>query len=58
MTKFKSDYCEISGVGPTMAFNRPKSLHKTKRVVKPNLQKWNGLIISNRVRRTLAKKAK
>lgn len=33
--------CFLCGKGPKSAFNRPHSLHKTKRVVKPNLQKFN-----------------
>ena len=30
--------CAACGKGTTIGFNRPNSLHKTKRVIKPNLQ--------------------
>lgn len=33
--------CFLCGKGPTSSYNRPHSLHKTKRVVKPNLQKFD-----------------
>lgn len=33
--------CQICGKGPQASYNRPHSLHKTKRVVLPNLQKIN-----------------
>jgi ribosomal protein L28 len=45
--------CQISGVSSRVGYNRPKSLHKTKRLIHPNIQKWHGLLITNRVRRTL-----
>ncbi|MEK7548536.1 MAG: L28 family ribosomal protein [Patescibacteria group bacterium] len=47
--------CEICGKGPVIGFNRPKSLHKTKRIVRPNIQRWNKLDICSRCRRTLVK---
>ena len=31
--------CEICGKGPQTGFNRPHSLHRTKRLFKPNIQK-------------------
>jgi ribosomal protein L28 len=49
-------YCRLCGKGPQMAFNRPKSQHKTNRVVLPNLQKWNGFYICNRCRKTINNK--
>ncbi len=33
--------CIVCGKGPVSAFNRPRSLHKTKRVVRPNLVKFD-----------------
>lgn len=49
--------CDLSGTRSQVVNNKPKSQHKTKRLVHPNLQKWNGLIITNRTRRTLKKYA-
>ncbi len=40
--------CQICGKKPTSGFNKPHSLHRTKRVVKPNLQKSEGKIICTR----------
>ncbi|MEK7171060.1 MAG: L28 family ribosomal protein [Patescibacteria group bacterium] len=48
-------YCQICLKSPQVGFNRPKSLHKTKRAIYPNLQKLDGLLICNRCRRSLAK---
>lgn len=50
-------FCEVCGKGDRVAFNRPHSLHKTKRRVSPNLQKYLGLLICQKCRRTL-KRAK
>lgn len=49
-------YCEICGKSTGSGYNRPKSLHKTKRQVHPNIQKWNGLQICTRCRKTLNRK--
>lgn len=38
--KFSSQFCQICFKGDSVSFNRPKSLHRTKRVVRPNLQKY------------------
>jgi ribosomal protein L28 len=46
-------YCQLCGKTAQSANNRPKSLHKTKRLMKPNLQKWNDLMICSRCRRTI-----
>lgn len=46
-------YCQLCGKSPQIGYNRPKSLHKTQRVILPNLQKWNGLLICNRCRKTI-----
>lgn len=51
-----SKFCYLCGKGDTMSLNRPNSLHKTKRVVKPNLQKKNGLTFCQNCFRTLKKK--
>ncbi|MBI2263500.1 50S ribosomal protein L28 [Candidatus Berkelbacteria bacterium] len=48
--------CQICGRRPRASYNRPKSLHKTKRMVYPNLQKWGGKLICTRCLRTLAAK--
>ncbi|HSX42159.1 MAG TPA: bL28 family ribosomal protein [Candidatus Saccharimonadales bacterium] len=49
----KNTFCALCGKTAVSANNRPKSLHKTKRLMRPNLQKWNGLYICSRCRRTL-----
>lgn len=41
----KSKTCEICGKGTTSAYNRPNSLHRTKRKIHPNLQKKNNKLI-------------
>ena len=48
--------CVICGKGDTVSFNRPHSLHKTKRIVKPNLQKKWGILLCQNCFRTLKKK--
>ncbi|MCX6809298.1 MAG: hypothetical protein NTZ65_00900 [Candidatus Berkelbacteria bacterium] len=56
-TRFKSkNACYLCGKGDTMSLNRPHSLHKTKRVVKPNLQKKWGVKFCQNCFRTLEKK--
>ncbi len=47
--------CLVCGKGDTMSFNRPHSLHKTKRVVKPNFQKKWGLELCQNCFRTVKK---
>lgn len=55
-TRHKSEkFCYLCGKGDTMSLNRPHSLHKTKRVVKPNLQKKWGLTFCQNCFRTLKK---
>lgn len=49
-------YCEICGKSTSVGYNRPKSQHKTKRLIQPNVQKWNGLVICTRCRRIISKK--
>ncbi len=46
-------FCQICLKQAQVGFNRPKSLHKTKKLVYPNLQKNNGLLICQRCSRTL-----
>ena len=50
-------FCQICLKSPQVGFNRPKSLHKTKKLILPNLQKLDGLLICTRCRKTLAKTA-
>lgn len=42
--------------GPQVAYNRPHSLHGTKRLVKINLQPFRGRRVCNDCRRTLTKR--
>lgn len=51
-----SKICEICGKAPMSGFNKPHSLHKTKRVVKPNIQKLGGLYVCTRCQKTITKK--
>lgn len=48
--------CQICHKKSVSGFNKPHSLHQTKRVVKPNLQKSEGKIICTRCIRTNYKK--
>ena len=45
--------CMLCGKGPHAAQNVPKSMHKTKRVVQPNIQKIGGIAMCTRCMRTL-----
>ncbi|MEK7143009.1 MAG: 50S ribosomal protein L28 [Patescibacteria group bacterium] len=47
--------CEICGKSPQTGFNRPHSLHRTKRLFKPNIQKKAGRLICAKCLRTLNK---
>lgn len=49
------DVCMICGKLPQMALHRPHSQMKTKRVVRPNLGKWQGAMICARCRKSLTK---
>ncbi len=49
------DYCVICGKGPQMGLNRPHSLKKTKKVIRPNLGVWNNLNICASCRKSLSK---
>ena len=48
--------CQVCGKGPVASYNRPHSLHKTKRVVYPNVQKVGGQIICTSCLKTITKK--
>ena len=52
-----SQRCTLCLRGPRVTNNRPHSLHKTKRIVQINLQKYHGLLICTRCRRTLTRHA-
>ena len=39
------DICAICGKHPQMAYNRPHSQHKTKKIVRPNLTKFMGAVL-------------
>ena len=45
--------CFACGKGPTASYNRPKSLHKTKRVVYPNLARFGQVMICTRCLKSL-----
>ncbi len=47
--------CDFTGKRPHAANNVPKSQHKTRRTVQPNIQKVGGVRMSTRFRRTLLK---
>ena len=45
--------CMLCGKGPVAANNVPKSQHKTRRMVQPNIQPVNGIKMCTRCLRTL-----
>lgn len=47
--------CAICGKKPVSAYNRPHSLHKTKTLKKPNIQKVSGLWVCTACMRSLDK---
>jgi len=47
--------CQICGKNLTVGFNRPHSLHRTKRKIRPNIQKIQGQIICTQCLRTKTK---
>lgn len=49
--------CEICAKKPVVGYNKPHSLHRTKRTVKPNVQKIQGKLICTRCLRTQNKKS-
>lgn len=48
--------CEICKKSPRVGYNRPHSLHRTKRTIYPNIQKIQGKIICTRCLRTASKR--
>jgi ribosomal protein L28 len=38
--------CMLTGKRPSAGNNKPKTLHKTRRMFKPNIQKFRGLKLS------------
>lgn len=51
-----SKTCGLCQKGDTVGNNKPHSLHKTKRTVKPNLQKKWGIMLCQNCFRTISKK--
>lgn len=49
--------CSVCAKAPTSSYNRPNSLHKTKRLVLPNLQVVDGQLICTRCLKTKYKKS-
>lgn len=49
--------CSICGKTDTVGYNRPRSLHCTKRTIKPNLQKKDNQLVCTRCLRTKIKKS-
>lgn len=56
--KVNNNSCQICGKKPQVGYNRPHSLHRTKRLINPNIQKNKGKKICTRCLRTLDKKSK
>jgi len=48
--------CQICGKSTTMGYNKPHSLHRTKKIIRPNIQKIEGQFICTRCLRTKAKR--
>jgi ribosomal protein L28 len=55
MRKITSNSCEECGKSDRVGYWRPNSLHRTKKVIKPNLQKHGDEIICTRCKRSIAK---
>jgi len=54
MTQTKTT-CDICKKTETYGYNRPHSLHKTKKTIKPNIQKNNGKKVCTRCLRTITR---
>lgn len=50
--------CSVCKKTNSKAWNRPKSLHCTRRTIKPNLQKKDNTLVCTRCLRTKNKKTK
>lgn len=48
--------CQICGKTVSMGYNRPHSQHRTKKQIKPNIQKIRGLYLCTRCLRTITKR--
>lgn len=46
--------CSICGKTAQSAYNRPNSLHKTKKKVYPNLQKYNNKLVCTKCLKKIA----
>ena len=53
MKSRKEQHCALCGKHNVASYNRPKSLHKTKRVLKPNLLTFGDAKICTRCLKTL-----
>lgn len=47
-----SEKCSVCGKGSVVGNNKPHSLHKTKRVIKPNLQIKNNELVCTKCIKT------
>lgn len=52
---YTKDICRGCGRNAQVAYNRPHSLHRTKRLVRLNLQKVHGVRMCTRCQRTVTK---
>jgi len=50
-----NEICHMCSKTVTTGNNKPNSQHKTRRLIKPNIQKIRGMIICTRCLRTLNK---
>lgn len=55
--KIPQAHCANCGRMATTGFNRPHSLHRTKRIIKINLQRHLGQLVCTRCWRNMRKKA-
>lgn len=53
MKRAITNHCGICGKRPVASYNRPKSLHKTKRVVYPNLVRFGDGYLCTRCLKSL-----
>ncbi len=49
-------FCMVCGKSAVMGINKPHSQKRTKRLVKPNIQSYFGLMVCSRCLRTLKTK--
>lgn len=49
------DVCAICGKLPQMGMHKPHSQTRTKKMIRPNLGKWNGLDICAKCRKSMNK---